>query len=72
MRTHGVRAEPLAADASRAEGAGVGADLLERAGERLDVSVGEVAGEVLVDRMPVVAAGSLHPGAALLGEDDQD
>jgi hypothetical protein len=31
-----------------------------------------VAGEVLVDRVPVVAAGSLHRGAALLGEDDQD
>jgi hypothetical protein len=34
---------PLAADASGAEGTGVGAELFERAGERLDVGVGEVA-----------------------------
>jgi hypothetical protein len=38
----------------------MGADLLEPADERLDVGVGELAGEVLFDRVPVVAAGMLH------------
>src|SRR5436190_23622582 len=65
------RALRLASDASRAEGAGVGADLLERAGQRLDVGVGEVAGEVLLDCVPVVAARFFHRGAALVGEDDE-
>jgi hypothetical protein len=50
----------------------VGADLLERPVERLDVGVGEVAGEVLFDCVPVVAAGLLHRVAALVGEDDED
>src|SRR5438093_3944838 len=62
----------LAADASWAEGAGVGAEFLEGADERLDVGVGEVAGEVLFDPVPVAAAGLLHRGAALAGEDDED
>jgi hypothetical protein len=67
-----VRAEFVAADASWAEGAGVGADLLEGAGERSYVGVGEVAGEMLFDRVPVVAAGLLHRVAALVDEDDED
>jgi hypothetical protein len=50
----------------------VGADLFEGAGEGCDVGVGEVAGEVLFDPVPVVAAGLLHGGAALVGEDDED
>src|SRR6266566_1616019 len=64
--------EPLAADAPWAEGAGVGADLLERSGDRLDVGVGEVAGEVPFDRVPVVAASLLQGDAALVGEDHED
>jgi len=62
----------LAADAPGAEWASVGADLLERAGERFDVAVSEVAGEVLADRVPVVAARLLHRLAASVGEDDED
>jgi hypothetical protein len=54
------------------EGASVAADLLERAGERLDVLVGEMAGEVLFDPVPVVTAGLLHGLATLVGEDDED
>ena len=50
----------------------MGADLLERAGERFDVAVCELAREVLVDRVPVVAARSLQRLAALVGEDDED
>jgi hypothetical protein len=50
----------------------VGADLLERSSERLDVAVGEVAGEVLFDRVPVVSAGLLHRCTALVREDDED
>ena len=50
---------------------GVGADLLERAGERLDVGVGEVAGEVLLDRVPVWRGVFQHL-AALVGKDDED
>ena len=62
----------LRSDAARAEGARVGAELLECAGERLDVRVAEVTGEMLFDRVPVVAAGLLQRGAALVGEDDED
>jgi hypothetical protein len=40
----GLSAEPRGADAPWAEGASVNADLLERAGDRLDVGVG--VGEV--------------------------
>ena len=50
----------------------MGAEFLEGADERLDVGVGEVAGEVLFDPVSVVAAGLLHRGAALAGEDDED
>jgi hypothetical protein len=50
----------------------VGAEFLEGAGERFDVGVGELVGEMLFDPVPVVAAGSLHRGAALVGEDDED
>jgi hypothetical protein len=50
----------------------VGAEFLECAGERFDVAVGEVAGEVLLDRVSVVAAGLLHRGPAVVGEDDED
>ena len=64
------RALRLASDASWAEGAGVGAEFLECASECLDVGVGEVAGEVLFDRVSVVAARLLHRGMAFVGEDD--
>ena len=47
-------------------------EFLERASERLDVGVAEVAGEVLFYPVPVVAAGLLHRGAAFVGEDDED
>ena len=50
----------------------MGAEFLECADECLDVGVGEVAREVLFDRMPVVAARSLHRSAAHVGEDDED
>ena len=50
----------------------MGAHLVESADQRLDVGVGEVAGEVLFDRVPVVAAGLLHRPASLIGEDDED
>src|SRR5205807_424518 len=59
-------------DAPWAEGAGVGADFLECAGEVFDVGVAEVAGEVLIDSVAVVAARLLHGCPALLGEDDED
>jgi len=36
------------------------------------MSVSEVAGEVLFNRVPVVAAGSLHRVAAVVGEDDEN
>jgi hypothetical protein len=61
-----------AANAPGAKRTRVRADLLERAGERRDVGVGEVAREVLFDPMPVVAAGLLHRVAALVGEHDED
>ena len=47
----------LTADAPWTERPDVGADLLEGPGERLDVGVGKVAGEVLLDPVPVMAAG---------------
>ena len=50
----------------------MGAEFFECAGEGFDVGVGEVAGEVLFDRVPVVAAGSLHRVAAVVGEDDEN
>jgi hypothetical protein len=59
-------------DAAWAQRARVGTEFLERAGERLDIGVGEVAGEVPFDRVPVVAAGLLHRVAAVVGEDDED
>jgi hypothetical protein len=62
----------LVADAAWAEGAGVGTDLFEGAGERFDVGVGEVLGEVLFDSVSVVAARLVEGGAALLGEEDED
>lgn len=42
-REQRVREFPLAADASGAEGASVGADFFERSRECLDVGVGEMA-----------------------------
>jgi hypothetical protein len=65
------RKPSLGADASWAEGAGVGADFLERAGERSNICVGEVAGEVLLDPVAVVVARSLHRLAALVGEEHE-
>src|SRR5204862_891955 len=62
----------LAADASGAEWACVGVDLLEGAGEGPGVGVGKVLGEVAVDAVAVVAAGALHRLGALLGEHDED
>lgn len=62
----------LAVDPPWPEGAGVSADLLERADERPDVGLGEVAGEVLLDPVPMLAARSLHRLAALIGEGDED
>ena len=62
----------LGLDASGAEGAGVGADFFECAGEGFDVVVGEVLGEVLVDGVSVVAAGGFHGLAAGVGEEDED
>ena len=49
----------LAADAAGAERSCVGADLFECVGERFDVGVGEVLGEVSLDSVSVVAAGAL-------------
>ena len=66
------RKPSLGADASWAEGAGVGSDLLECAGERFDVGVREVAREVLVDSVAVMAARLLHRLAALVREEDED
>ena len=71
-RSPAFHTKRLAADAPWAEGAGVDADLLKGAGERPDVGVGEVAGEVLFDRVPVAAAGLHQHVAALFGEDDED
>ena len=68
----GVGAGFLASDAAWAEGAGVGAEFFECVGERFDVAVAEVLGEVLFDRVAVVAASLLHCRAALVGEDDED
>ena len=62
----------LDADSPWAERARMRADLLECARERLDVGVGEVAREVLFDRVSVVAAGLVDHGTALVGEDDED
>jgi hypothetical protein len=56
-------ASALVADAARPEGSGVSADLVECARERLDVGLGEVAGEVLLDRVSVVEAGLVDLGA---------
>jgi hypothetical protein len=57
----------LVADASWPEGSGVSAELVECARERLDVGLGQVAGEVLLDRVSVVAAGLVDLDAALVG-----
>src|SRR5262249_40249296 len=65
-------AESLAADSPRAEGARMGADLLERAGDGLDVGVCEVASEVLFDRVPVVSTRPLHRLTALVGKHYED
>ena len=75
MEMGAIRACPwllLAADASGAEWAGVGADFFEGAGEGLDVGLGEVLGEVAFDSVAVVAAGVFHRLGALVGEDDED
>ena len=61
-----------AADAAWSERAHVGVELLERAGERFDVGVGERAGEVLCDPVVVLAAGACHRLAAFVGLDDED
>jgi HSP20 family protein len=47
------------ADAAGAERSCVGADLFECVGERFDVGVGEMFGEVSLDSVSVVAAGAL-------------
>jgi hypothetical protein len=49
----------------------MGADLLERARERPDVGIRQVA-EVLLDSVPVVAAGSLHGLAPRVRKKDED
>ncbi len=51
-----------------AEGAGVSAELVERARERFDVGVAEVTGEVPVDCIPVVPASVLQFFPSLVGE----
>ena len=48
------------------------AQLLECASQCPDVGVAEVRGEVLLDRVPVVAASLVDGGPALVGEDDED
>ena len=50
----------------------MGADLFECAGERFDVGVGEVLGEVSLDSVSVVAAGALQRLGAFVGEDDPE
>jgi hypothetical protein len=40
--------------------------------ERLDVPVGEVAGEVLFDSVTVVSARTFHRLATVVGEQDED
>ena len=50
----------------------MGAQLFERTGQRFDVAVGEMAGEVLFDRVSVVTACLLHRLAAVVGERDED
>ena len=40
--------------------------------ERLDVGIGEVAREVLLDAVPMVEPRLLHRRPALVGEDDED
>ena len=62
----------LAADAARAKGSRVCADLLECPGERFDVGVGQVTREVLLDCMAMVPARCLQRPTALVGEDDKD
>jgi hypothetical protein len=59
-------------DASGAEGAGVGADLLEGADECLYVGVREVPCEVSFDPVSVVSASADHGVTALVGEADED
>jgi hypothetical protein len=62
----------LAADAARAKGSRVCADLLECPRERLDVGVGQVTREVLLDCMAMVPARCLKRPTALVGEDDKE
>jgi len=50
----------------------MGLDLVESAGEGLDVDVGEVLGEVPLDSIPVVATGLAQLFRARVGQDDQD
>ncbi len=50
----------------------MGLDLVESAGEGLDVDVGEVLGEVPLDSIPVVATGLAQLVRARVGQDDQD
>ena len=47
------------------------ADLLECPRKRLDVGIGQVPREVLLDRMAVVPARCLQGLAAIVGEDDE-
>jgi hypothetical protein len=61
-----------AADASWSEGAHVGVELFEAAGERFDVGVGERAGEVFLDPVVVLAAGACHRLPAFVGLNDED
>jgi hypothetical protein len=50
----------------------MGADLLECSDERLYVGVGEVAGKVLIDPVPVIASRSVHRLTALIGKNDEN
>jgi hypothetical protein len=50
----------------------MGLDLVESAGEGLDVGVGEVLGEVPLDSIPVVAAGLAQLFGARVSHNDQD
>ena len=62
----------LAANAPGAKRADVGTDLAECPGQRRDVGVAQVAGEVLLDPVPVMAPRTLHRRAAIVREDDED
>jgi hypothetical protein len=72
MSLEPIAAIRLAAYAARAKRSRVSADLLECPGERLDVGVGQVTREVLLDRKAMVQARCLQRPTALVREDDQE